>query len=119
MAKRKIIEIRKVLLRLLNEVGIHVEKIVLFGSYAKGKEKEESDIDIIVVSKDFRDKDIFEIVNMTKDIHWKLVEYFIKPFDILYYSDEDWEKGRSLIISSAKKRGKSSIKTNSFFGYIS
>jgi hypothetical protein len=40
-------------------------------------------------------------------VHWKLVENVMKPFDIIYYSDEEWEKGDSLIINSAKKEGKS------------
>jgi len=105
MAKREIIKIKKVLIELLKEIGISVEKMIIFGSYAKGKEKEDSDIDIIVVSKDFRNKDIFEVVYLTKDIHWKLVEYVMKPFDIMYYSDEEWEKGDSLIINAAKKEG--------------
>lgn len=106
MAKREVIKIKKLLIELLKEIGISVEKIIIFGSYAKGKEKEDSDIDIIIVSKDFRGKDIFEIVNRTKDVHWKLVENVMKPFDIIYYSDEEWEKGNSLIINSAKKEGR-------------
>lgn len=105
MVKREIIKIKKLLIELLKEIGISVEKIIIFGSYAKGKEKEDSDIDIIIVSRDFRDKDIFEIVNLTKDIHWKLVENVMKPFDIIYCSDEEWEKGNSLIINSAKREG--------------
>lgn len=105
MAKREIIKIKKILIDLLNEIGICVEKIIIFGSYAKGEYKEDSDIDIIIISKDFRGKNIFEIINLTKDIHWKLVENVMKPFDIMYYSDEEWEKGNSLIINSAKREG--------------
>ncbi|HHV81484.1 MAG TPA: nucleotidyltransferase domain-containing protein [bacterium] len=106
MDKRKFIEsIKESLIELLKERGISVELIVVFGSYATGKERDDSDIDIIVVSKDFRDKDIFEIVEQTKDIHGELVERFMKPFDIMYYSDLDWEEGHSLIINSAKEEG--------------
>ena len=105
MVKKEIVKIKKVLIELLKEKGICIEKIIVFGSYAKGKGKEDSDIDIIVVSKDFRNKDIFEIVHLTKDVHWKLVEEIMKPFDIMYYSDEEWEKGHSLIINAAKEEG--------------
>lgn len=59
--------------------------------------------DIMTVSKVFRDKDIFEIAFLTKDIHWKLVKEIKKPFDIMYCSDIDWEKGDSLIINAAKE----------------
>ncbi len=46
MAKREIIKIKKVLIELLKEIGIHVEKIIIFGSYAKRMEKEDSDIEL-------------------------------------------------------------------------
>ena len=105
MAETEIIKIKNLLIELLKEIGIRVERIIIFGSYVKGKGKKHSDIDIMVVSKDFRNKDIFEIANLTKDVHWKLVENVMKPFDIIYCSDEKWEQGNSLIINSAKKEG--------------
>lgn len=104
MAKREIVKIIQILQKLFKEKGIELSKVVLFGSYAKEK-KAYSDIDIIVVSKDFRDKDIFEKVNIARGIHRKLVKEIMKPFDIMYYSDEEWENGNSLIINSAKKEG--------------
>lgn len=102
MVKREII---KILIELFKKKGINVDKIVIFGSYAKDKQSEDSDIDIIVVSKDFRNKGIFEIVHLTRDVHWELVEKTMKPFDLMYYSDEDWEKGNSLVINAAQKEG--------------
>lgn len=46
--------------RELKEMGISVEKVVLFGSYAKGHPREDSDIDLLVVSKDFSNKNLRE-----------------------------------------------------------
>jgi len=46
--------------------GINVEKIILFGSYAAGKEKPWSDLDICVVSKDFGKDHYRELVNLNK-----------------------------------------------------
>jgi len=105
MVKREIIKVKKILIELLEERGIDTEKIVVFGSYAKGEEKKDSDIDIIIVSKDFRNKNIFERVEITRGIHRKLVEEVMKPFDVIYYSDEEWERGHSLIINAAKEDG--------------
>jgi len=82
-----------------------VEKVLIFGSFIKGNLREDSDIDIIVVSKDFRNKSIFERAELTIGLDRELVKRLKKPFDIIYYSDEEWEKGNSLIISSAKKDG--------------
>lgn len=40
----------------LRRVGIRPGRIILFGSWAAGRERWDSDIDVIVVSKDFRGK---------------------------------------------------------------
>ena len=53
--------------RRLGELGVEVSQIILYGSYAKGKPKEFSDIDIAVVSSTFKKLDIFkrqEILSM-------------------------------------------------------
>ena len=105
MVKREIIKIKNILIELLESRGIDTEKIVIFGSYVKGEEKKDSDIDIIIVSRDFRNKNIFERVEITRGIHRKLIEEVMKPFDIIYNSDEEWERGHSLIINEAKEEG--------------
>jgi predicted nucleotidyltransferase len=104
MARRK--NIGNSLLESLQKKGIEVSKIVLFGSCAQGRERKESDIDVIVVSKTFREKDIFQRVNLTRGVHREMVKIFMKPFDLMYFSDEEWENGNSLIINAAKEEGK-------------
>lgn len=47
--KAIISEYKKALLSL----GIHVERVILFGSFAKGKPKKDSDIDLVIISDDF------------------------------------------------------------------
>lgn len=37
----------------LTELGIKTDRVVLYGSYAAGTSREDSDIDLILVSKDF------------------------------------------------------------------
>ncbi len=44
----------------LEALGIRVKKIILYGSYALGKAREDSDIDLLVVSDDLRDMDLWE-----------------------------------------------------------
>lgn len=46
-------------LSLLKKEGIEIEKAILFGSYAKGKAKPYSDIDVCLLSKQFG-KNIFK-----------------------------------------------------------
>jgi len=44
----------------LGRLGIKAEKIILYGSYAKGTSREGSDIDLIVISDDFRNLNLRE-----------------------------------------------------------
>ena len=65
-----------------------VEKVILFGSYAKGTAGEESDLDIIVVTSD----DFFPSSNREKvELHHKynnLIRNFRKqvPIDMIVYT---------------------------------
>jgi predicted nucleotidyltransferase len=109
MAKRGnniTLSINEVLKPLLEKRGIDVSKIVLFGSYAGQVENEGSDIDLIIVSRDFRDKSLFERIELTTGIGRTLVKTFKKPFDLLFYSDLEWDQSRSIVINAAKHKGK-------------
>jgi predicted nucleotidyltransferase len=44
----------------LSALGVTAEQVVLFGSYATGKAKEFSDIDLLIISSDFQGKNIRE-----------------------------------------------------------
>jgi hypothetical protein len=107
MSKKDAIKskIRETLERLLKEKGINIDKIVLFGSLITGEFRKDSDIDIIIVSTNFRDKSIFERVKLTTGIGRGLVSRLKMPFDLIYYSDEEWEKENFLIINEAKEKG--------------
>ncbi|MBU1262292.1 nucleotidyltransferase domain-containing protein [bacterium] len=53
MAERSIIRIIKRFAQVLEEEGVNVDKIILYGSYREGKPRIDSDIDVAVISKDF------------------------------------------------------------------
>lgn len=58
----------------LKQLGIEVSQVILYGSYAKGKPKEYSDIDIAVVSTSFKKLDIFERQLILSKAHHKFGE---------------------------------------------
>jgi len=106
MLAKDIEKLREILLASFQERGINAEKIVIFGSCVKDrKSRKDSDVDLVIVSKDFRNKDIFERIELARGVHRKLVAEIMKPFDIMYYSDEEWKKRKSLIINTAKNEG--------------
>jgi uncharacterized protein len=85
--------------------GITPEKVVVFGSHAEKRASRKSDIDLMIVSRDFRGKSIFEKAELVRGFHMELVDSFHAPFDILYYSDAEWESAASPIIRDAKSHG--------------
>jgi predicted nucleotidyltransferase len=46
--------------RRLEASGVRVKKIILYGSHALGEAKKDSDIDLLVVSDDFKNMDLWE-----------------------------------------------------------
>jgi len=59
MVKREIVEKLQEFRKILEENGIRVTKIILYGSQASGKFRKDSDIDVAIFSPDFG-KDRFE-----------------------------------------------------------
>jgi predicted nucleotidyltransferase len=52
--------------------GIPIERVILFGSYAKNQQREDSDIDVALFSNifsgfGFEDKQLFALINVKKD----------------------------------------------------
>jgi len=105
MVKEKQEKIISLIKALLKEKGICVSQIIMFGSQVKGTVKKDSDLDIIILSKDFEGKDIFEKVKMAQGLHRALIKQLLLPLDILYYSPSEWKKSYSLIVDIAKNEG--------------
>jgi predicted nucleotidyltransferase len=53
MAKREAIKTIKKFVKALKQEGIPVDRVILYGSYAKEKTRPDSDIDVAVISKNF------------------------------------------------------------------
>jgi predicted nucleotidyltransferase len=73
-----IIATLKKYIRELEKNNIHVRSAYLFGSYAKGEQHEWSDLDVALISDDFRGIRFFDrqkIARITID-----VDYRISPF---------------------------------------
>ncbi len=105
MVKEKQIKIVNLIKSILKDKGINVSGVIMFGSQIKGSAVKDSDVDIIILSKDFEGKGIFEKVKMAQGLHRSLVKQLLMSFDILYYSPSEWRKGASLIIDIAKTHG--------------
>jgi predicted nucleotidyltransferase len=83
----------------LESQGIHIHKLVLYGSYARGKAREGSDIDVIVISDDFSGKSYWERIEVLSDAIYEVFE----PIEAVALTKEEWERGESVVVDYAKK----------------
>jgi len=65
MINDEILEIKN---NILKTVGDNCEKIILFGSYAYGMPKEDSDYDVFVILKDGTEKPILVLQNIYRGL---------------------------------------------------
>ena len=103
MAKEIVLDAIRFFEKQLEQSGLHIAKVILFGSQAKGQATEESDVDIVVLSDDFRNKDIFERVRLTMDAEVLTIRKFMIPFDIITMTPEEFESGNSLVSGFARE----------------
>jgi predicted nucleotidyltransferase len=101
LVKREVIEIIKRYAEALKAKGIKVYKIVLFGSYAAGTTRRDSDIDIAVVSGDFGKDRFKERVLLSKIAYY--VDVRIEPHPV---GLEDFmEDTRQILVHEIKSKG--------------
>jgi len=83
------------------------ERVYLFGSYARGEAREDSDVDILVVEHEPFGAERSRRREMAR--LWRLLAGFGVPKDILVYSSEEverWRRSRSHVIGHALQEGK-------------
>ncbi|MBI5149346.1 MAG: nucleotidyltransferase domain-containing protein, partial [Candidatus Omnitrophica bacterium] len=71
MGKKDVLNILKRLSELLEHSNVHVERLILFGSWARGTQQEGSDIDVVIVSSDFTGKDYWTRINILSEAIYK------------------------------------------------
>lgn len=91
--------------RALEGVGLHAERIVLFGSRASGTGDEHSDIDLAVVSRDFRGMNILERLEAVGLALAKA--RVVDPIEAMPYTPEEFdsEERGTFLAEEVKARG--------------
>jgi predicted nucleotidyltransferase len=79
------------------------EKVILFGSYASGAAKDDSDLDILVVKETELPR-----IKRAREIRKHLVDYFVAK-DILVYTRkeiDEWKNVRNAFITTVMREGR-------------
>jgi len=91
LAKEEVIEIIKRYAEALKEKGVNFRKIILFGSYAAGRQRRDSDIDIAVVSGDFGKDRFEERVLLSKIAYYVDARIEPHPVGLEDFNEETWQ----------------------------
>jgi len=97
LSGQKKYEIKKLMKRLKEfKRKSKIERVILFGSFARGDFGKDSDVDLILIDKKFRKKGAFE---RSKGfwIKWHVKHKIPYPVDFLCYTPEEFEEKRKRI----------------------
>lgn len=85
---KKVTEAIKRLEYALEGLRIKTKKIIIFGSYAKGRARKHSDIDVVVISDDFKEMNLFQRL---ETIGLALAKAkTMEPIEALGYTEEEY-----------------------------
>jgi predicted nucleotidyltransferase len=101
MVKKKVRTVIEFFADRLLEQKLNISKIILFGSHAAGTADMESDIDIVIVSEDFKKKNIFKRVDLIKNAEIQTIKIFLVPLDVVVMTPEEYENRTSIIAEYA------------------
>jgi predicted nucleotidyltransferase len=82
----------------LESINIRVDQLILFGSHAKGTAREDSDIDLVVISSSFSDKSYWERIDILTDAIYQV----FAPIEASAFTPDEWKSEKSLISDYAK-----------------
>jgi predicted nucleotidyltransferase len=97
MAEAAVMEAARYLKTAIENGGLHVDKVILFGSHAKGRARPDSDVDIAVVLEEFREKGIVERIRLIRDAEIDTVKKYLLPIEVVRLSPEEYAEGNTLI----------------------
>jgi predicted nucleotidyltransferase len=95
--------INELIEKLKETYGDNLFKVILYGSKARGDQTEDSDIDIMIILQDFKNKveEIKKVIAIVSSINF-IYEVFISP---VILRKNDYETGNLLLVRNVIKEG--------------
>jgi predicted nucleotidyltransferase len=98
MDKITVLEIIERFRKILESKNVKINKIILYGSYAKENYHESSDIDVIVMSRDFAPMDYWTRIDLLSEAIYEIFE----PIEAVSFTPEEWETSDSFLVDYAR-----------------
>lgn len=98
MDKQSAIKIAELFAKAIEARGIKLQKLIMYGSCASSTCHEGSDIDLVVISRDFTDKGYWERLNVISEAIYDV----FAPIEAIAMTPDEWESGESDISRYAR-----------------
>ncbi len=98
MDKKTVLTVISDFKKALESAGIKPQKILLYGSYATGNYRPDSDIDLVVISEDFEGKSYWQRIDLLSGAIYKVFQ----PIEAVAMTPQEWESEDSFIADYAK-----------------
>jgi predicted nucleotidyltransferase len=82
----------------LESKDVTVNKIILYGSFAREDYRDDSDIDVIVISDDFASLNYWERIDLLSEAIYEIFE----PIEAVSFTSNEWESSNSFLVDYAK-----------------
>lgn len=100
MGKKDVLTILRRFRDALEAKKIHVQKMILFGSWARGTAGEHSDIDVVIVSEAFNGQDLWSRAKLLGSA--AAASHIRGPIQPLALTPEEWEGKTSTVCELAQ-----------------
>ncbi len=98
MVKKNVLELIQKFQKALEERHVHIQKIILYGSWANGNAHDDSDIDVVVISDSFKEKGYWERIELLSQAIYKI----FAPIEAVAMTQEEWDNKLSSVCEYAK-----------------
>jgi len=98
--KSTVFEIIRDMHKALKKHGIKDNRIALFGSFHNDNYHKDSDIDMIIISKLFEGRNLFERIDMTLQAESDVRSRYIVPMDILLKTPSEYARSKQAFFDS-------------------
>jgi len=98
MDKASVLKIASQFQKGLEASGIRPHKMILYGSFASGADREGSDINLVVISDDFNGKDYWERIDIMADVIYEI----FAPIEAVALTQAEWDQGDLFITDFAR-----------------
>ena len=98
MVKKNVLKLIQKFQAALEEQHVHIQKIILYGSWASGNAHDDSDIDIVVISDSFKEKDYWERIDLLSNAIYKI----FAPIEAVALTQDEWNNRSSSVCEYAK-----------------